>query len=134
MQPWDGEPHSSEFELREILDVGVSVISRRQFDVGDRLFVFSGQIINRITLRTLRMPGGQLHLHDEWFMGYVAHSCEPNCYVDMERLEFQAIRPIAPGDLVTMDYMQTETELFRPFDCCCGTPSCRGRIGDPPTT
>lgn len=126
--PWIGMPTEADFEFVELPGKGKCVASKRSFDPGELVFVFSGQAIPHVTLRSLRMTDA-LNLHDPFFMGYVAHSCEPNCHVDMERLSFTATRFITAGDLITMDYMQTETKLFRRFDCACGAPKCRGLIG-----
>ena len=61
------------------------------------------------------------------------HSCEPNCgYLVRaadEILEVVAIRPIAAGEELTVDYATFEEEIeHMPGPCLCGAPSCRGRI------
>jgi hypothetical protein len=33
------------------------------------------------------------------------------------------------GELLTMDYDETEDILFRAFQCCCGSTRCRGTVG-----
>ena len=37
-------------------------------------------------------------------------------------------RDIAAGEILTFDYLYTESAIFEPFDCGCGAPDCRGRI------
>ena len=61
-------------------------------------------------------------------MGKVLHSCDPNMRCDMQTLTFTARKDIAPNTSLTMDYDTTEEVLFRPFDCCCRSPLCRGYI------
>lgn len=39
-----------------------------------------------------------------------------------------ARRDIAAGELISFDYLSTETEIAEPFDCHCGAPGCRRRI------
>ncbi|MBF0484001.1 MAG: SET domain-containing protein-lysine N-methyltransferase, partial [Candidatus Omnitrophica bacterium] len=51
-----------------------------------------------------------------------------NTYCNMETRQFIAVKPINAGELITMDYLQTEDVLFRPFNCSCGAPNCRGYV------
>jgi hypothetical protein len=125
---WLGFPTDRDFEFVEHPTKGKCVAASRDFEPGELVFVFTGQLTPRITLRSLRL-NEHLHLHDPYFMGFVAHSCEPNCTVDMSKLQFTSTRFIPAGELITMDYMQTEDRLFRRFECSCGTPACRGLIG-----
>lgn len=58
--------------------------------------------------------------------GATNHSCEPNsCVKDTRIIAWKCINP---GDEITIDYKITEHQLAVPFDCYCGTKSCRGRI------
>ena len=72
------------------------------------------------------------------FVGYISHGCDPNCRLDMQRQELVALRDIAPDELLSIDYAETEDRLFINFSCSCGAEKCRdwivGRIeaGEPP--
>ncbi len=57
---------------------------------------------------------------------FVNHSCEPNTAGGLDNDLSVALRDIAPGDEITEDY--GELSGFEPFECLCGSPSCRGRI------
>jgi len=59
---------------------------------------------------------------------FMNHSCAPNSHLDTIALEVVAIAPIAPGELITFNYLTTEWELAEPFDCRCGAPACHGQI------
>ena len=61
-------------------------------------------------------------------MGYIAHSCDPNCSVEIDTLSFYCRKDISSGDIVTMDYKETESTLFRSFNCPCGSKNCKGQI------
>ncbi len=51
------------------------------------------------------------------------HSCSPNtAYFGLNLL---AIKPILPGDELTMDYANLLDEAAETFDCQCGAPDCR---------
>jgi hypothetical protein len=133
-----GEPTRLDFEIRFVDGTqGEGVVSLRAFAPGQRVFLFTGEVTRVMTQYSLQLSSG-LHVHDPYLMGKVLHHCEPNCHVDVAGRIFTAIRPIKPGDFVTMDYCQTEDVLFRPFECQCDAPSCRGFIGGrlapPPAT
>jgi SET domain-containing protein len=68
----------------------------------------------------------------------VNHSCDPNCELfywfdedseaQEDRLWVQTIRPIKPGEELSIDYCWPADAAI---PCRCGTESCRGWIVDP---
>lgn len=128
LPPYPLEPSTEDFAILDLGAVGQGVVTLKPFHQGEVLFVFSGFLTTEISQFTLQVSKG-VHIHDPFFMGKVLHSCDPNTYCDMERRMFTALRPIASGECITMDYMQTETELFKSFVCNCGADHCRKVIG-----
>lgn len=61
-------------------------------------------------------------------MRYTNHSCQPNARLDIRqgRVEFYALRPIAAGEEITVDYGPTHHEGR--LACRCGAPNCHGRL------
>lgn len=61
-------------------------------------------------------------------MRYTNHSCAPNARLDIRqgRVEFYALRAIAAGDEITVDYGPTHHEGR--LACRCGAPNCVGRL------
>jgi SET domain-containing protein len=61
-------------------------------------------------------------------MRYTNHSCAPNARlsIDNGRVEFYALRTIAAGEEVTVDY--GETHHAGQLACLCGAPGCRGTL------
>ena len=61
-------------------------------------------------------------------MRYTNHSCRPNARLCIRqgRVEFYALRDIASGEEVTVDYGQTHHEGR--LACRCGAPGCRGAL------
>lgn len=61
-------------------------------------------------------------------MRYTNHSCAPNARLclDNGRVEFFALRGIAPGEEITVDY--GETHHAGRLACRCGAPGCRGAL------
>jgi SET domain-containing protein len=61
-------------------------------------------------------------------MRYTNHSCQPNGQLRIQagRIEFYALRPIAAGEEITVDYGETHHEGR--LACRCGAPGCVGRL------
>jgi len=59
---------------------------------------------------------------------YVNHSCSPNTFMRRiaHRVEFYALRAIAPGEELTCDYGETHHDGALP--CRCGSARCRQRL------
>lgn len=121
-------PKKSDFEVKQIDEkIGKAVICYKEFFIGDLVAEITGDIIHEIAQHTLQITSEQ-HLYDIWFSGYFAHSCDPNVVLDMKRGKVFSIRHISPGDLLYMDYYQTEDHLFKSFPCTCGSKICRGLV------
>jgi D-alanine-D-alanine ligase len=58
------------------------------------------------------------------------HSCNPNTI--FSGLNLVALRYIAPGEELTVDYATFCNEDMEPFDCRCQGPDCRGQIKGAP--
>jgi D-alanine-D-alanine ligase-like ATP-grasp enzyme len=54
------------------------------------------------------------------------HSCAPNAWLD--GLNVVARRPIAAGELLTLDYATFCGPDMEPFSCRCGASECRGTV------
>ena len=61
-------------------------------------------------------------------MRYTNHSCQPNARLCIRqgRVEFYALRAIAAGEEITVNYGETHHEGR--LTCRCGAPGCVGRI------
>ena len=59
---------------------------------------------------------------------FINHSCEPNTFIRCtpERAEFYALRDIAPGEELTVDYIESQHDGR--LRCRCGALRCRGFI------
>jgi len=66
---------------------------------------------------------------DPHVVAYLNHSCDPNTRIDTVRFRVVARRDIAPGELLTFFYPETEWEMASPFACHCGAPRCLKTIG-----
>jgi SET domain-containing protein len=61
-------------------------------------------------------------------MRYTNHSCRPNARLSIRqgRVEFYAVRAIATGEEITVNY--GETHHAGKLVCRCGAPGCVGRL------
>ncbi|KAK7980070.1 hypothetical protein PG990_002934 [Apiospora arundinis] len=74
--------------------------------------------------------GKDKHLDLNSDLLYINHSCEPSLIFDTANLQIIAgPHGIQAGEELTFFYPSTEWEMAQPFDCLCGKPTCRGRIG-----
>ena len=126
--PFEGEPFREDFEVRDLGDpVGRAVVSHRNFHVGDVLASFAGEWISEITQFSLqRTPNS--HIEDLHFAGMMTHSCSPSCKVIFDPPRIVALKPVSAGEILTIDYDDTEDVLARGFQCRCGSATCRGWV------
>lgn len=125
--PYPHEPTKDRLAVVQCETRGEGVISLGPIEGGTIVFKFHGAILKEQTLFTLQLAPG-VYIEDPVVMGKILHSCDPNMVCDVPSKTFTAVRPIAVGEFLTMDYETTEDELFRSFDCHCGSPRCRGSI------
>ena len=61
-------------------------------------------------------------------MRFTNHSCKANARLCIRqgRVEFYALRDIAPGEEITVDYGESHHE--GQLRCRCGAPGCRGNL------
>jgi hypothetical protein len=112
--------------------MGVRTLVPRR--VGEVIHRFTGEIGAELKQHTLQVGPGR-HIAQTQVIGYLSHSCDPDCRLDMEAFALVALREIAAGDLLTIDYAATEDVLYRQFACHCGAANCRhwitGRLEAP---
>lgn len=106
---------------------GLGVRARRGFSAGSLLHRFAGIVSEHICQHSLQIDANR-HISGTRYIGYLSHGCAPNCRLDMAGFALTALRDIAPGDILTVDYSETEDRLHRQFACQCGAATCRGWI------
>lgn len=120
----------SKYPYLEIVDTphyGKAVKCHKNFRKGEIVFSYKEGILMDVqTQHSLQIRPGLFLEHP--IAGYVQHSCDPNCWVSETALQFICRKSIGVGDMIQMDYEQTEDVLFQAFECGCGSPVCRGKI------
>lgn len=126
--PFENEP------MRDCLSIiatgddrGEALKTLKNIKKGSVVFAFRGNPVGKQSLHTLQIAPGR-YIEDPLVMGKVLHSCEPNMVCDMSNQTFIALRDIALGELLTMDYESTEDVLTQSFSCECSEKGCRGEI------
>ena len=116
--------------------LGRGVFAGRYFRKGELLFRFSGPIITLAeAIKKGETEGNVLQIGASTYIDLEApgvfanHSCEPNAGV-RDVVCGYALRHIAQGEEILYDYSTTMSERRWTMQCRCGTPSCRGIIGD----
>ncbi|QEP42286.1 SET domain-containing protein-lysine N-methyltransferase [Ectothiorhodospiraceae bacterium BW-2] len=103
---------------------GNAIYAANSYRRGEMIARFTGIILPYRTQHTLQL-NTNIHLLDLSFVGYLAHSCSPNVFIDMQSFEVWALGDIDAQSALTMDYAATEDVLYRQFRCLCGSPNCR---------
>ena len=98
-----------------------TLVARRKDEV---IHHFTGVLTPELLQHSLQVSPG-MHISETQIIGFLSHSCAPDCRLDMDRSELVALRDIRPGDLLTIDYAETEDVLYRQFACHCGAAGCR---------
>lgn len=121
-----------------VLRVGeeYQLLSRERVAAGSRLFTIDGVLTCAPTRYSVQV-GRDAHVDlsgeygleevmDRFYWRFINHSCAPNTLFKGRALV--ALKSIEPGQEITFDYNSTEYELTEPFDCCCESDCCKGRI------
>jgi SET domain-containing protein len=123
--------------------IGRGLVAMRPFAVGDRVMRIDGRVVRARTVwrwwrsaprraaNCFRLAGDR-YLDPSGELGAFAnHGCRPNVMVVArgDRLAFQAIRAIRPGDEVLHDYATLlGADDVWSMRCRCGSAGCRGRV------
>ena len=116
--------------------LGRGVFAGRYFRKGELLFRFSGPIITlAAAIEKGEAEGNVLQIGPSTYIDlespgvFANHSCKPNAGV-RDGVCGYALRHIAQDEEILYDYSTTISERRWTMHCRCGTPFCRGIIGD----
>ncbi|KAL6053339.1 Histone-lysine n-methyltransferase setd1a [Balamuthia mandrillaris] len=109
------------------LPYGTGVLARKNFRKGELVLPLEGYMIDHAEVESIQVTYDS-HLFLNGIAYFVNHCCDPNVYPDLTQKWFVAVRDIAVGEQLGFNYLSTEWDMARPFECCCGTNKCYGRI------
>jgi SET domain-containing protein len=108
---------------------GKGLFAEKEFKKGEAIIKIKGKVIDHPTRTSIQIDTDK---HLEWEeipqIGFLNHSCSPNCYIDTKTLKLVALRDIAQGEEITFNYNSTEWEMSFPFMCLCGSKNCYKKI------
>ena len=120
---------------------GSGVFAGRRVQQGEEILQFSGPLVGRAELPSpyCVVDDYYLQVDSDLFLGpsgdvddFVNHSCDPNAGVTIAdgTARLIAIRAVKSGEEIVFDYSTTADRAPLEMRCSCGTPVCRGVIGD----
>jgi hypothetical protein len=121
---------------------GHGVFAVNAIAAGQCIFEFGGAVFDRAAVVAQAAVGGHddfLQIDDDRFLGqsataddFLNHSCSPNAWVKIERgrVRLMALADVAAGEEIVFDYGLTQVAFPFRFACLCGSPECRGEIGN----
>ncbi|MBD3303778.1 SET domain-containing protein-lysine N-methyltransferase [Candidatus Woesearchaeota archaeon] len=104
---------------------GLGIFADRQITEGEEFYKIPIDIIFFHNTPGAAHIGDGLYVFDEKVLKWVNHSCEPNSAIDLGKTVLYALREIASGEEITVDYDKTEAEGDK-IPCNCGSRLCRG--------
>jgi hypothetical protein len=120
--------------------VGRGVFAKRRLAAGLVVGEIHGEVMETHPADPqycMELPSGRL-LEPAAPLRYLNHCCDPNCELfywfdedaplQEDRLWLQTIRPIEPGEELSIDYCWPADAAI---ECRCGAPYCRGWVVDP---
>lgn len=117
-------------EVRQAADSGAkSLHAKQSFQPGDILSKFYPEaILSVATYLTIQLDEKEHISILPEYLRYTNHSCSPNIFFDTTSLEVVCLQPVQPGDQLVFFYPSSEWDMAQPFDCCCGSSQCLGKI------
>ena len=88
-----------------------SLRSTKEYTLGETVLNLEGEILSSPTKTSIEI-GINKHIEDK-FGKYMNHSFEPNTVI--RECSVIAIKDILPGDELTFDYTENETNIAYPF-------------------
>lgn len=114
---------------------GKGLFARKIIKKGSPLFHFNGQIGDdaHTNPKALQIDEDKFLESTAKFDDFLNHSCEPNCYIDWQRLNLIALKDIQEGEELTYNYCTSDWDdvnLIKDcsFKCKCGSKNCIGEV------
>jgi len=128
-------PHASHLFVRPTSSTGLGLHTQRSFQKGEAVFRLAGRerrFVSRTPWDGRAFPNWILIGRDRWVeptapFTALNHSCDPNLAVRGLR-DYVALRDIAAGEELTVDYSILNDERHWSMRCLCGSALCRGTI------
>lgn len=124
------DAHRVVVEFKEIRKDHAGLFATHHIAKGETAHTLTGRILSEPTRFSVQIDDGR-HADEDGLVEYTNHSCTPSAYLDLsdpDAPRLRAIRDIALGGDVTIDYCASEDDMSSPFDCECGAEECYGAV------
>lgn len=116
---------------------GRGVFACQPIAKGEIVAVWGGDVVDRQGFEALK-PYQQrqtAQVEEDFYLvsskpgpgDFINHSCDPNAGLDGQ-IVIVAMRDIATGEEVTIDYAMCDGDPADTFECLCGSPRCRHTV------
>lgn len=107
-----------------------SIFAKEDIKKDEILFEFEKNFLDHPTKTSMQIDKNlhQENTNPEAIENFLNHSCEPNGYINFGDLTFRALRNIKKGEELTYNYLTTEFDLVKKFECNCGSKKCLHNI------
>ena len=117
-------------------NTGFGLFATEPISAGETVFIVEGEVMKDAYDDRYAVGPNWLSIADRTWLDpfpenpwtFVNHSCRPNCGL-AGPVTVVAMRDIARGEEVTIDYSVTEADPHWSMECHCGMPDCRRTIG-----
>lgn len=127
VEPRTRSQASPKIELRTAA-IGRGVFATQAIAAGEVLIALAHVFVAAAEQYTIQIDEARHQAGTGEIDDFLNHCCEPSAALDVERLCFVAVRPLAPGDEVTFNYLTSEWDMAEAFACRCGADRCFGNI------
>ncbi|MFN5333852.1 MAG: SET domain-containing protein-lysine N-methyltransferase [Bacteroidota bacterium] len=101
----------------------------KNYEKGELIISFSASSIQENPDRfTVQINENKHIVLEPDYLKYLNHSCDPNCFVDVDHLQLIALKPILKEEELNFFYPSTEWDMSEPFQCQCATAECLQKI------
>jgi hypothetical protein len=105
------------------------LVANKNYSPSDIITRFDASVItDRPDRYTVQKNASEHIILEPHYLQYLNHSCDPNCYLDTDKLELIAIKPIREGETLDFFYPGTEWDMSESFQCLCQSSQCLGMI------
>jgi hypothetical protein len=110
-------------------DKGRCVFAAEAIAAGEVIGYCDGPELEQDTVHSIHL--GEKRIDPSEPFRYLSHSCDPNAEFRDKGHWLYALKNVAAGAEITIDYLHTEPRISAPFQCRCGAARCRGMICTP---
>lgn len=105
-----------------------AVFATSDIEPGEVLIGLAHSFVGDRDRHTIQVGDGIHQAFTDEADDYVNHSCDPNAWLDAERLEVVALRSIVAGEEIRQNYLTFEPDMSSPFACQCAASACVGEV------